>query len=253
VRAFAPVLPLIDRKLYVFFEAGRTRYALEATAVTEVAHPNPGDDSLHGHHALRDLSQLLGGSDEVRPGAAVILDTSPTVAVRVREVGGVFDTSSDLFLSLPGRMIPLVAPAIRGALLHEGELVFELDREGAARGLPRQLKKPVLATLAPTTPCLVFDTGPLRLAVPLPRVLQVVPVGPAFNRAPGEGAFCGAVAHLQQLCPVFRVSDATGEPFIVLVEARGELMGLTAARADGVKQADSLGEVPVLDLEQMFS
>lgn len=247
------MLPPLDRRLQVFFEAGRSRYAIDAVAVTEVAHPRLPDDGLVGHLGLRDLSVLLGGGEEQRPGAAIVFDTSPTVAVRVREVAGVFDTSSDLFFALPGRMVSLLSPAVRAALLHEGALVFELDPEGAVRGLPRQLKKPRQATLSPTSPCLVFETGSLRLAVPLPQVRQIVPVGPAFNPAPGEGAFRGAVAHLQQLCPVFRVSDADHEPLIVLVEACGELLGLTASRADGVKQPDSLAEVPVLDLEQMFS
>lgn len=247
-------MPLSERQLWLFFEAGRTRYAVEAVSVIEVAHAEVDDETFRGHSALRDLSVLLGGTPEVRPGKVVVLDATPTSAVRVRSVDGVFDVSGDLHLTLPGRMIPLVTPAIRGALLHDGHLVFTIDPEGVLRGLPKQVKRPEKMVLEPTMPCLVFESAGLTLAVPLSRVLQVIPSGPTFNVAPGEGAFLGAVSHLQQLCPVFCVSDShVVEALIVLVEANGEVLGLSCARADGVKQAGLLGNVTILDLESMFS
>jgi chemotaxis signal transduction protein len=247
-------VPTTDRQLSVFFEAGQTRYAVEAVSVVEVAQLEADDETVRGHLPVRDLSALLGGGAELRPGKAVVLDTSPTNAVRVRAVEGVFDVSLDLQLPLPGRMIALVTPAIRGALLHEDTLVFVLDAEGVARGLPRQVKRPEVMTLPASMPCLVFDSGTGRYAVPLSRVLQIVPSGLNFNQAPGQGAFLGAVAHLQQLCPVFCVSDAhVPEPLIVLVEANGEVMGLSAGRAEGVKQPAALGNAIILDLEHMFS
>ena len=220
----------------------------------EVARPSSDDELTQRHLWLRDLSTLLGGDAEVRPGAALILDTSPTMAIRVRDVEGVFDVSKDAQLPLSNRLISLVAPAVSRGLLHEGRLVFELDAQSSTRGLPRQTRRPELATVDPTTPCLVFGSGTTQLAVPLGQVLQVMAVGPSFNHAPGSGAFRGALAHGQQLCPVFCVSDAAElESFIVLLELGSEVLGLTASRADGVKQSTSLAEVRVLDLERMFS
>lgn len=243
-----------ERRLYLFFEAGRTRYAIEAVGVQEVARPPPDADTLHGHLGLRDFSQLLGGADEARTATALVLDTSPTLAVRVKEVEGVFDASGDRSLPLPRRMIPLAAPAIRGGLVHEGRLFFEVDTDGVARGLPRSTRRPERFTREPSEPCLVFDSGSERLAVPLARVRQVVPAGPGFNCAPGAGAFLGAVVHQQSLCPVFAVSDTPGpEALIVLAEAGGELIGLSATGAEGVQEPAALGGVDVLDLERMFS
>lgn len=243
-----------ERRLYVFFEAGRTRYAIEAVGVIEVARPGADADTLHGHLGLRDLSQLLGGDDEVRPATALVLDTSPTLAVRVRQVEGVFDASGDRTLPLPRRMVPIAAPALRGGLVHEGKLHFEVDTDGVVRGLPRSTRRPERSTRPASEACLVFESGSERLAVPLSRVRQVVPAGPLFNRAPGTSAFLGAVVHQQSLCPVFSVSDSgTPEALIVLAEAGGELIGLSAKRADGVQQPAALAEVPVLDLDRMFS
>ncbi|MEW5740942.1 MAG: defective in fruiting DifE [Myxococcota bacterium] len=246
--------PTGDRRLFVFFEAGKTRYAIEAVGVLEVARPPADADTLHGHLALKDLSVLLGGEPEVRPATALVLDTSPTLAVRVRAVEGVFDAAADRALALPRRMIPLAAPALRGGLLHEGRLSFEVDTDGVARGLPRSTRRPERTTREPQEACLVFETGTERLAVPLSRVRQVVPAGAAFNPAPGTGAFLGAVVHGASLCPVFSVSDTTApESLIVLAEAGGEVIGLSARRADGVQQPATLSAIPVLDLERMFS
>lgn len=242
------------RRLCVFFAAGASRYAVEAVSVFEVARPGGDDELAQRHLWLRDLSLLLGGEAEVRPGAALVLDTSPTMAVRVREVEGVFDTEKDTELALSNRLIPLVAPAVSRGLLHEGRLVFELDAQASTRGLPRQTRRPELVTLEAPGPCLVFASGSQRLGILLPRVRQVFRVDARFNHAPGGGAFRGAVAFGQLLCPVFCVSDAEDlEPLIVLLEAGGELLGLSATRAEGVLPAGALGEVRVLDLERMFS
>ncbi len=243
-----------SRRLCIFFASGTTHYAVEAVSVLEVARPGSDDELTQRHLWLRDLTLLLGGEPEVRPGAALILDTSPTMAIRVREVEGVFDTSKDPELPLSNRLISLLAPAVSRALVHEDAVVFELDAQASTRGLPRQTRRPELATIEPTTQCLVFQSGTARLAIPLPRVLQVIALGPRFNHAPGSGSFRGVLGRERQLCPVFCISDALElEPFIVLFELGGEILGLTAARAEGVKPPDSLGEVRVLDLERMFS
>jgi len=241
-----------ERRLYVFFEAGRTRYAIEG--VQEVARPAAGDETLHGHLGLRDFSQLLGGAAEEGASAALVLDTSPTLAVRVKSVDGVFDASGDRQLPLPRRMIPLAAPALRGGLVHEGRLFFEVDTDGVVRGLPKSTRQLERATRTPAEPCLVFESSTERFGVPLARVRQVVPAAGAFNPAPGTSAFLGAVVHQQGLCPVFSVSESRApEAFIVIAEAGGELIGLSAQRADGVRPPASLDGVSVLDLERMFS
>jgi hypothetical protein len=241
-----------ERRLSVFFEAGKTRFAVEAVSVSEVARPDAGEETLRGHLILRDLSALLGGAGEQRPGTAIVLDTSPTTAIRVREVEGVFDTSTDPHFSLPGRMIPLLGPAVRGAWVHEGRLVFELEPESAVRGLGGKGWSLAVCTLpVVTTPCLVCDAGARSFALPLPRVLQVVPKGPHFNPAPGEGAFQGAIVHQQVVCPIFSLTGES-EPFIVLVEAKGEVMGISVTRADGVRPANAIGAIPVLDLDRTF-
>ena len=243
-----------SRRLCVFFSAGITRYAVEAVSVLEVARPGTDDELAQRHLWLRDLSLMLGGDPEVRPGAALVLDTSPTMAVRVRDVEGVFDTANDPELALSNRIISLVAPAVSRAVLHEDRLVFELDAQASTRGLPRQLRRPELACLEPTSPCLVVRSGTARLAIPLPHVLQVTAVGTRFNHAPGFGAFRGAMAFEQQLCPVFCLTDAPAlESFVVLVELGGETLGVTASEAEGVRPSSSLQEVHVLDLERMFA
>jgi hypothetical protein len=243
-----------SRRLCVFFSAGVTRYAVEAVSVLEVARPGTDDELAQRHLWLRDLSLMLGGAAEVRPGAALVLDTSPTMAVRVREVEGVFDAAGDPELVLSNRLITLVAPAVSRAIVHEDRLVFELDAQASTRGLPRQIRRPEVATLEPTSACLLVRSGTVRLAIPLPQVLQVTAVGTRFNHAPGAGAFRGAMAFEQQLCPVFCLTDAPAlESFVVLIELGGELLGLTASEAEGVRQPSSLQEVHVLDLERMFA
>jgi hypothetical protein len=246
--------PIGERRLFLFFEAGHTRYALEAVGVVEVARPPAGAETLHGRLALRDLSVLLGAEAEPAGTAALVLDTSPTVAVRVRAVEGVFDASGDHRLALSRRLVPLLAPALRGGLVHEGRLYFEVDTDGVARGLPRATRRLERSTRAATEPALVFESGGEVLAVPLLRVRQVVPAGATFNPAPGSGALLGAVAYGEALCPVYGVSDVTApEALVVVTEVGGECVGLSARRADGVRQAAGLTGVPVLDLERMFS
>src|SRR4029078_7067317 len=73
------------RRLALLFEAGPARYALEASRGLEVTPPHPERAPVRGVFPLEDLSTLMGGAAEARPGLAVLLDISPTVAVRVRE------------------------------------------------------------------------------------------------------------------------------------------------------------------------
>lgn len=242
-----------QRQLSVFFEAGGARYALDALRVTEVARPDAAPETLHGNLAIKDLSGLLGGGAELRPGTVVVLDTSPTAAVRAAQVEGVF-VSPAAPLPLPRRLIPLLAPAVRSGVLREGRLYFELDADGLLRGLPRQTRRRERVLAEPIEQCLAFESAGQRFAVPLSHVLQVVSTDATFNRAPSRGEFLGVVVYLQHLHPVFSVSDTLEpEPLVVLVDSRSEPVGLSATRALGVLAPAALGDAAVLDVERMFS
>jgi chemotaxis signal transduction protein len=242
-------------RLCLLLDAAGTRYVVEAVAVAEVARPAVDQDTLHGHLGVRDLSLLLGGEDERRPGTVLVLDTSPTLAVRVREVEGVFDVTRARPLALGSRLISLLSPVVRAALTWEGRLFFELDVDGVVRGLPRQHKRPEISSRAPVGPCLQFESAGQRFALPLTVVRQVVSIGQGFNRAPGRGPFLGAVVHQDKLLPAFSLTGNAVEPLLVLADvgAGGEGVALAASRADGVKLPDALTDTPVLDLEHMFS
>lgn len=243
-----------DRRLSVFFSAGATRYALDAVRVREVVRLGAGpglplDEAL----AQKDLSHLLGGDDEPEVGAGVVLDVTPPLALRVKQVDGVFDCAQWPRWKIHGRLIRLLAPAVVSAVEHEGKLVFELDAEGASRGLPRQLK-PLERHLREDTGGLVFFVQGERLAVPLSSVVQVIEATNAFNRAPNAGSFLGAAVHRGQLCPVFTVGPlGLVQPYIVLFEAGGELLGLSASQVEGVRVGPALGGAPILDVGRMFS
>lgn len=243
---------LSERRLCVFLEAGRTRYAIEATSVVEVARAGGDEETLRGHLAIRDLSVLLGGDPEARPGTVVLLDTTPSVAARTRRVEGVFDAAPHLVLPLPPRLLHLVAPVVRHGLVSEAGLVFELEAAEVPRGLPRQAKKLELVTTAAPGPFLVFDSGPLHLALPLADVSQVASKGPMFNAAPGVGAFVGVLMHEQRLVPVFSLTGTEAEALLVVIELASGPVALSASRAHGVKRAEQLGEAQVIDAVATF-
>lgn len=242
-----------ERRLCVFFEAGATRYAIEATSVVEVARSTQDEETLRGHLAIRDLSMLLGGDAEERPGTVVLLDTSPSVAARVRRVEGVFDASSHLVLPLPNRLVHLVAPVVKQGLVSEAGLTFELDAAEVPRGLPRQAKRVELATTTAPGPFLVFDTGPLHLALPLADVSQVASKGPMFNAAPGVGSFVGVLMHQQRLVPAFSLVGTEAEALLIVIELASGPVALSAARAYGVKSAEAVGEARIVDAVATFS
>jgi chemotaxis signal transduction protein len=242
----------IERQLAVFFEAGSTRYAVEAVRVTEVARPDESEVTLRGHLTLRDLSALLGGGREQRPGTAIVLDTSPTVAVRVREVEGVFDVSTSRHFALPDRLISALSPAVKGAWLREERLVFELD-VGGATGAQAPSPGPLSLVTSPLAlgPCLVCQAGGGRFALPLPQVRQVVPVGRSFNPTPGHGSLVGVLVHDDAVCPVYSLG-APDEVFVVVVEVGGAVVGLGIKGAEGVRAPQALGDARVIDLDRTF-
>ncbi len=247
------------RRLCLLIEAGRSRFAVPATRVLEVAVPDAGGATLRGHHPLVDLSVLLSGGPEMRPGTAVLLDTSPTLALRVSRVRGVHDVSDCPWLRVPKRLVPTLEPAVRGLIEIEGELFFELDAEALATGVraPPQLK--VVDPFGPALGrALVFETGGRRLGLPLASVAQVVSLGPKFCSLVAQTAAVGVILHQQLAWPVFSVPGLLGEPIVpeplvVLTDVRGEGVGFTAARALGVVEGPGLLGVVSLELKRMFS
>jgi len=243
-----------SRRLCALLDAAATRYCVEAVSVAEVARVNEGDDTVRGHLPLKDLSALLGGAAEVRPGEAVVLDTSPTLALRVAHVEGVLDVSAHAPLPLSRRMVPLLSPAVRSGVEWDGRLFFEIDPDSVGRGLPKQTRRPEVVALEAPPASLVFETGELTLGVPLQAVRQVVAKGPGFNPAPSAGAFLGALLHERALLPAWSLSGDLAEPFFVIVEVGpGDALALSAKRADGVRPPDRLEEVTVVDLPRTFS
>lgn len=250
------------QRLSLLLEAGAARYAIDATHVLEVSPPDDNGESLHGHLHLKDLSALLGGPPETRPGTAVVLDTSPTLAVRVKRVIEVSDVAEKPRHPLPRRLIRRLEPAVRGVIEVSGALYFELDVEAAVRGIeadPPELLEGGRVPLAPEPDrALVFESQGTRFAVPLSSVSQVVSAGDRLCPLPHEGPLKGLVLHQQHLWPAFSVPGMTGgssqvEPLAVLVEVEGEGLGLLATRAFGVSARGALQGAHVLDLPRLFS
>lgn len=253
MRAFLGRMIPDSRQLMVFFCAGATRYALDALRVLEVLRSEQGPLALEGHWPLRQVASLLGG-DEEEVRAAIVIEVSPTVALGVARIDGVFDCAGLPRWPVHGRLVPLVAPAICATFLFEGRLIFELDAEGAVRGLPRQLR-PLERHLCAASKALVFDVQGTRWGIPLAAVVQVLEPAEQFNRSPNAGSFLGVVTHRHQLCPIYTVGTLGAMlPFVVLFELRGgEVLGLTATRVEGVHSGAALAGVDVLDVERMFA
>ncbi|MFZ5444322.1 MAG: chemotaxis protein CheW [Myxococcota bacterium] len=243
-----------QRRLCVFFSAGATRYAIDAVRVLEVSRAtDDGPLPPKPHVEERDLSLLLGGDPEPEVRAGVTLDVTPTLALRVKRVDGVFDVATLPRWPIQGRLIPLVSPAIGAAFEYEERLYFELDAEGVARGLPRQ-SRALERHLRDAAQALVFSVQGERLGLPLHHVVQVSEAGAHFNRSPNAGSFLGVAQHRGALCPVFTVGPlGLVQPFVVLFEVNGDLLGISASQVEGVRSGPSLDGVPILDVGRMFS
>ncbi|WP_375758573.1 chemotaxis protein CheW [Corallococcus exercitus] len=264
------------RRLCLLVEAGETRYAVEATSVIEVAMPGARGASLRGVLEVKDLSSLLGGPPEDVPGMVVVLDVSPTLAVRVRSVVEVADVARDPFFLLPPGLADSLAPLSRGAVLHKDRLYLELIVEAlphraGPRATPPELR-PVHWVDVPPERALVLESQGVLFGVPLGNVSQVVPRGEAFSVLPVQsGPVAGVYPHAQALWPICSVPALLGAParvedLFVLTELAGRNVGLAATRVLGVlqkfKPAELTGTfrapglpdpVMLLDLQRMFS
>ena len=263
------------RRLCLLVEAGETRYALEATSVMEVALPGSDGTSLRGMLEVKDLSVLLGGAPEKGQGMVVVLDVSPTLAVRVRTVVEVADVAHAPFFLLPAGLGEALVPLSRGAVLHKERLYLELIAESLPqRGVQRSplALRPAHLMESPPERALVFESQGRLFGLPLGLVSQVVTRGEAFSRLPVQrGAVAGVFPHAQVLWPIFSVPAMLGgsaevEAFFVLTEMAGQNVGLCATRVLGVLprfepteekgefRANGLpGPVLFLDLQHMFS
>lgn len=263
------------RRLCLLFEAGRARYSVEATAIAEVAPPAGSSDKIRGVHELRDLSELLGGDAEERPGMGLVLDVSPTLAVRVKRVVEVADVARDPFFLVPPGLGPGYQVLVRGAILHGERLYLELTSEALPheRGSPLfTVARPVYITEEPPDRALLFESQGRLFGIPLTFVSQVIPATAAFCPLPAPGGpVAGLHPHAQVLWPIYSAPGLMGgapkqEELFILTELAGQNVGLCASRVLGVHEkfvsTDERGEFRTakvetpalfLDLQRMFS
>jgi chemotaxis signal transduction protein len=233
------------RRLALLFEAGPARYALEASRVLEVTPPDADAEraTVRGVFALQDLSSLMGGGPERRPGLAVLVDTSPTVAVRVREGAEVADVAGAPHFQLTRDLAQRIGVVVRGALQHQGRLYLELRAEALGQScmLPSPPPRVVSWLEGPAGPALLFESGGLLFGVPLSHVLQISPVLAAFCPFPVPGGvIAGLMAHAGTLWPVYALPAFLGqepamEPQVVLLELAGIQAALCASRVHGIE------------------
>lgn len=243
-----------------------TRYAVDATSVVEVVVPAPLEDRVSGGIELKDLSVLLGGSAESRPGAGVVLDVSPTLAVRIRKVEEVADVAQAPLFLLPPALKTLIAPRVRGAILYKERLYLELG-ELDALGRHPIASHPARAESGPRSSlpsppadrALIFESGGRLYGVGLPMVSQVVRATEAYCPFPlVHGPVCGVFPHAQSLWPVYSapvlfgsaLSRTASEPsvehpdenLLVLTEVMGLSVGFCASKVLGIRDRFEAGE-----------
>jgi hypothetical protein len=231
------------RRLCLLLEAGDTRWCVEATSVTEVAAPGPDETSLRGVLEIQDLSVLLGGEPESTPGMVVVLDVSPTLAVRVSSIVEVADVTRAVHFVLPSGLGESLTALSHSAVLYKDRLYLELGAEVLPHA-PGAVKPPPRPTLHlfgfPPERSLVFESQGRLFGLPLPFISQVVMRGPSFSALPGRGgAIAGLMPHGPSLWPLYSVpallgGQALAEDFLVLAEVEGHTLGLCASRVIGV-------------------
>jgi hypothetical protein len=218
---------------------------------------------------------LLGGPPEERPGVGVVLDVSPTLAVRVKRIVEVADVARAPFFMLPPGLGEALALIARGAVFHKEQLFLELVSDAlphrpAAPG--DSLGRAIFLLDQPPERGLVFESHGMLFGVPLNVVSQVVGRSNAFCPLPvAKGPVLGLFPHAQVLWPIYDVTGllggrATPEELFVLTELAGQSVGFSASRVHGVHQGFQVtaerGEYGArdlsrpalfLDLQRMFS
>lgn len=244
--------PVNPRRLCVFFSAAGIRYAIDAGAVLEVARPGPDDDTLRGHLGLRDFSQLFGGVQPLLDRAALVFDTSPTLAARVDEVDGIFDAAAALPLRWTPRAADHFSPRVKHGFIYEGALFFELSVTGLLEPAPRASRPLAVVPQSTGSACLWFTSGAVTFAIPLSHVRHVVARGPTFNPCAPMGSLRGALAWQDQLLAVYTLSESDrAEAFLIVAETGEHQLALSAEVVHGVKPPQ--GPATVVDLAHTFS
>lgn len=243
------------QRLMLRVHAGGSRFCIDAAQVIEVAAaPKPGAP-LHGHQALEDLTSRLGGDPEPSAQNAIVLDTSPTLGLRVGAAPGVTDAAGARALIVPPALAQRLEPAVRGVLELAGALHFELEVEALARAaLPHRVPRlPDLRDSLAAPQSLVFTHRERRFAVPLHLVRQIVSTQTMLH-SPLPGHLLGAVEHAGRLWPVWVAGGAPAPaPLAVLVESPVGVAGLAADAAEGVRQGAALEGVMPVNVAALFS
>lgn len=250
-------LPGAPQRLILKIEAAGSRFLLDAAQVVEVAvAPEPGQP-LHGHTTLEDLSTRLGGDAEKKAHNAIVLDTSPTLALRVGRALGVADAAWARSFIVPPALARLLEPAVRGVIELDDGYFFEVDPEALAKAaLPHRV--PALHDLRDSrvaSQSLVFLRAGQRYAVPLESVRQIVSTK-SMLPCPLPGPLEGLVQHGGKLWPVWSPdthAHAERSPLAVLVESPAGAAALSAESAEGVRQGAALEGVMPLNIAALFS
>lgn len=247
---------LRPQRLVLRVEAAGTRFAIDAAQVVEVASAPAGAAPLHGHLVLEDLSSRLGGAPEPRPAHAIVLDTSPTLALRVAAAPGVTDAAGASTLMTPPALSRLLEPSVRGVLELPAGLHFELSVDALAKErLPdRRAQLPELRDTAVAPQSLVFARAGVRFSVPLHLVRQIVSTRTLLP-SPLPGPLVGAVEHGGKLWPVWCPSGdpLARSPLAVLVESTAGAAALLAESAEGVRQGAALEGVCPVNVAALFA
>jgi chemotaxis signal transduction protein len=248
-----------NHRLGIAFDVGNARLLLDALSVLEVARPPPEATMLRGQQPLIDLAELLGGVAAGAGGPVLVLDSSPTLALRVDRVREVVGLDPQARRDLPGRFAEACDGLYSCAFVLEEQLFLELSAETLARGKPAAAQRlfRVTSGIEPAR-ALVFNSQGLPLAAPLEQVLQIIPRSGAYCATLRAEPFTGLVLHRGALCPVVSVPGLIGttareEALIVLIETGQERLGVFASKALGVREGSRLGSATVLDLGRMFS
>jgi chemotaxis signal transduction protein len=248
---------------------------VDALSVRQVDHPDADGESVHGFLELRDVSALLGGAPEERPGFAVVLDLPVGFALRVRSVRGVVDVGGAELQRLPRGVSDAVARAARGAWVLGDQLVLELDVP-SLEGLPPQRERGLelaspgaVDVVAPPGRALVFRAGGATWCIPLAQVVQVVSGVRRFAPIPGRCA--GLLEHAGAVWPVLTLEPRPPAPLpdgssVVLVEDQGSPLGVVADEVLGIhdrfepaerpgawRLGSSAAEIQPLELARLFA
>ena len=242
------------RRLALLFEAGPARYALDASRVLEVTPPDAVADrpTVRGVFPLEDLSVLMGGAPERHPGLAVLLDTSPTFAVRVREGAEVADVAGAPHFELTRDLAQRIGTLVRGALQHHGRLFLELRAEALGQTCMLPAPPPRVVTWVEGAPgsALLFESGGTLFGVSLGHVLQISPVLETFCPFPVPGGvIAGLLAHAGTLWPVYALpaflgGELVAESHVVLLELAGIQAAICASRVLGIENRLVAGNEP---------